>query len=233
MTTICIGLDSLLDTRLGTLISMDESSAIEMLKNGYRKRTSDDWTKLYPDADNEAFKDRYGRRGEDGEILTLSKPTNLLPFLNHIIRELMASRLQRPDKEEIRVDVNFYPYQCTSEVTKTVLAAIQYSLGPDVVLSNVYIGLDEFTPHVIKETYDIIFIYDFNEWIEKHESTLVDNKFPQTMVIIPTIYHNLKKGDESKISSMKTSPFAAIEAALIEYMSVRCIDTHYFSVIDL
>src|SRR5690606_17954218 len=121
---IHIDLDSLIDTRLGILIEMNESAALDLLKKGYRTRTSDDWHKLDPVFDNDDFAVRYKNRTVSA--LMNSSITGMIVSLFDILKRLEKDKVNTPFVEDIIVHLNIYPYKLSAQEEEEFVKCMQY-----------------------------------------------------------------------------------------------------------
>lgn len=228
---IYIDLDSLLDTRLGTLIQINEIAAIEALDNGYHARISDDWSKLTPNINQAEYNSRYKTR--DIETLKVSRCTNAVPIINELSKSLIEAAIYTPEVSSVAVEVNLYPYKLSSDEVKMIEDVVRYYLSVNTNIKTTYLTPEQLTPDVIYLHYDGLIMYDFNAWIVSQVERLKEKRLPTVTIMAPALYAN-KIPDKDEITFEDTgeiSPFASLELVLCEYVDLHLLDAKYFSLI--
>lgn len=233
MEKILIELDALLDTRLGTLTYMGIEHADRIIDNGYREREHDRFDELDPSLDIERYRSLYKKRS--GEILRLSRMTNIIPVFQHISQELAQQAIYTPFRQDIRVEINTYPFDLADDVANEICAYVGYMFSLETEVSHAYIPYEQLTPEFIDQNYASLFIYDFNAWIERHIETLKETKLTRVSFIAPALYVNQKPDEEDLIDDEigTIDPFANLEMILSEYLTLHLVKPYYFSLIDL
>lgn len=230
---ILISLDALLDTRLATLFRLSPAQAEAILFNGYRTRESDQWSVLSSEIDQAAYQEAYQRR--DIDTLKAARPTSIAPVINQITNTLGKAAIQAPIIERIRVDVNVYPYQMDDALKEMIAGAVNEWVSVDTIVTVVDMPPTEITPMFLDRHYAAMILYDFDEWLGLHHEQLMHSPIPTVTVIAPALYLD-KKPTEMDLRVDGTdmvSAFAALEMALLEYLSLTIMDAKYFSLIEL
>lgn len=230
---ILVSLDSLLDTRLATLHRVNPDEAERILSNGYRTRESDQWVNFSEEISQDKYNEAYVSR--DIDTLKASRPTSIVPVINQITNSLGKAAIQAPFIERIRVDVNVYPYRMDDKLKEMIAGAVNEWVSVDTIVSIVDMPPSEVTPMFLDRHYAGMILYDFDEWLNCHHEQLIESPIPTVTVIAPALYLNEKPTEvDLKIEgSDSISAFAALEMALMEYMSLTIMDVEYFSLIDL
>lgn len=230
---ILVSLDALLDTRLATLFHLDPTQTETMLSTGYRDRESDVWSELGFEFDQQAYLDAY--RARDIETLKASRPTSIAPVINQITNSLGKAAIQAPMIERIRVDVNVYPYRMDDSLKEMIAGAVNEWVSVDAIVNIVDMPHSEVTPMFLDRHYSAMIIYEFDEWLGYHHEQLIDCPIPTVTIIAPALYLDKKpSNDELRLDGTDmVSAFAALEMALIEYVSLTIMDAKYFSLIEL
>lgn len=228
-----VELDGLLDTRLATLILLDETQALKALESGYRTRDSDDWSKLGLSVQEGAYADRY--RNRDGETLKAARPTGAVPMINRMVNAFTEMTTKTPFVEKVSLDVNFWPYHVTDDVRLEILAAIKHMVGQTVDVDSVFFSPSDLSPELIDRSWDGVILYDFNTWLAIHEGALREKPIPTVAFMVPALYANRPpKPGEAVVDELgEISPFAALEMVLTEYLMLHVMDVKYFSLIDV
>lgn len=227
-----VELDCLLDTRLGTLEHYSPPIAYTVYQNpDYFKRDWDNWEGLSKGGiTNNKFWELYAQR--DVEVLSKSRPTSILGFLGKITKELDMARITSPEVEHIQVDVNVFPYEL-SETEKDQLRTLVFhycALGTEVNV--VSLSLKSITPQLLKERYDGLILYEFDNWFTHHVNTLNHVLIPRHAVFAPALYIKdpAELLEETPEEFLDISPFAQFEMALIERISLELLNAKEFSV---
>lgn len=231
---ILVELDCLLDTRLGTLIKLDESVATEVIKSDYHLRESDRWNELVDIEVDQAGYD-YLYRSRDVDTLKLSKITSLLPVLSKMLADVCESSLSDIESEGVQLHINYHPYKLSDTDIEALKQALRYHLTLPVELSFVSIPMVGLMPSVVKDTYDGVIMYDIDGWLKKHQNALIECAMPTVIFMGPAIYFNEKPTAEQVREEIgdEYTPFQAIEIVLAEYIALRLIDVSNFSLIRL
>lgn len=234
MACIHVTLDSLLDTRLGTLIYLDEQEAARVFDCGYYQRTSDDWSALGLNINQSEYQRVYENRSEGGHILSLSKITNAVALVVHMADELEEQAKTTPFNDKTRIEVNTYPYLFSAELCDTFARALGIYFPDSVEITTTRVSTKELTPSHIDEYYDMFVIYDFNEWLQEHYEKLRARPIPSTLALAPALYHNQIPDDEELKDEQGNTicPFAALEYVLTPMLSLSLADVRYFSLIE-
>lgn len=166
-----IDLDALLDTRLGTLFSIDEDEANNILFNGWHQRLSDDLTEFDTIITNEEFKDAYDNR--EVETLKASRVTNIIKSLAMENKKLFVDLLSpNTPLEDYCIVINIYPYAIDLDTQYELGKAIAELMGGDPPIKFVdllpdstrlsYLEMHGFTDYI---TYDISgwMVREFND----------------------------------------------------------------------
>lgn len=231
---ILVDLDCLLDTRLGTLIKLDEELATTVIKSDYHLRESDRWGEL---VDCEVDQDGYDYlyRSRDLSTLKVSKITTMLPMLSKMIADISESALSDIESEFVQVRINHHPYKLSDNDIEALKQALMYHIGVPIDLTFVSIPMVGLMPSYIKDTYDGVIMYDVNGWLAKHQNALIESAMPDVTFIGPAIYFNEKPTAEQIHEEVgdEYTPFQAIELVMAEYIALRLIDVSNFSLIRL
>lgn len=230
---ILVSLDALLDTRLATLFHLEPSQTEAMLSAGYRDRESDTWSELGFGFDHKEYLDAY--RARDIETLKAARPTSIAPVINQITNSLGKAAIQAPMIERIHVDVNVYPYRMDDQLKEMIAGAVNEWVSVDAIVNIVDMPYSDITPMFLDRHYAAMILYEFDEWLGHHHEQLIECPIPTVTVIAPALYLDKKPGkDELRMDGTDmVSAFAALEMALIEYVSLTIMDVKYFSLIEL
>lgn len=160
-------IDTILDTRLGTLAKLDDDYAFYALMSGYMDRWTDDPAAYLPAVDSATFAEAYAKR--DVNTLKISFPTDHALDAHEIITDLeVRHSAGDPTVPYLTVvHVNYYPYVLNAEqvveftkVIRTILkcrSEVKLFSLPTERLTTDFFGQGE---------YGAVYMYNYKEWIE-------------------------------------------------------------------
>lgn len=239
---VLIDLDVLLDTRLATLLNINNDAAVKMLEEGFCSRKTDDLTNMSDVITNDEFKTAYKNRNI--ETLKTARLTSYIFELANVINDL-ATNLTNDDS---RVDdpcivINYYPYrELDDETLADIIYAISCYTTEAIDIKAAYYEPQRLDLPYLKENSILTYItYDFTKWFEtvfsvaKGKDAIIS--YPKLTVIAPMImpknnsFENFD-GEALNILQNKTpfefmrlywAPMFGLEFCPIELMSL--IDT--------
>lgn len=218
---ILIDIDSIMDTRLVMLYSINEELAIEIFNSTYHLRTTD----IFGNIPYNLFKGLHDLRNK--AILNYAIPTNALSIVTSILATNVAD-IKNLD-ENYTIYLNTYPYKLNKVEEDNFTKTIE-KIAPDADIEFLYLSKKELTPNIIneKEIYSII-MYDGAEWLEKQNRLLniVDNPLLGKTLFIPAIVNE-------RLPNLKINRnlFDTISKSLELIMTVIFVDVEYFSPIQ-
>lgn len=228
---ILVGLDELIDTRLGTISTMSQPAAAGLIGPHYWCRMHDDWHKLtLGDIDNDEFKERYANRNVD--TLKASVVSMMAMTLTHLCKDQLNRCRSDPREKLPVVYLNTYPYQLTVAETSAYVNMLEIYLGNlEFEVKVVCHSIPQLSPALIKSEYDVVILYDINSWLECHYLDLPRHPMPSRSLIYPAISF---KGelDETKavIDGRPVDPWQLTKEIMIEFVSMDPIDSVHFSI---
>ena len=161
-TTAYTDLDSLMDTRLSTLYSLNENSVTDVLTTGkYFKRVNN----KFPYVNFDTFMETY--RNRDKHIYKEALATPVLTMIKEWVISIKENEISGPEIKEPVVVVNVYPYKFTEEELFYIQKGLYLSLGSIADVEFVDYPIEELTPTWFKDRdVDLIVMYDYVNWIE-------------------------------------------------------------------
>ena len=184
--TIHVDLDSLVDTRLGTLIkhNLFDINNREHVEQ-YFKREIDE----FPSISFNDFKDLYDKR--DKSVLRLSVGTHI----NHLLRDFCCSTLVLPMTSpwtlKPRLCLNIYPYQLTEEEETIIMKGMIASLRDLADIYIISLSNEELTPEYVKEKFSMFIKYDMFRWLDTYDNETAFEKIriPEIGSVGPAIFY--------------------------------------------
>lgn len=225
-TKIYVDLDSLLDTRLGILASIDVDQAARALGDNYHKRFID----KFPDITASEFKEIYSRRTAD--ILPFSLVTDIFEIIHTTVKEAVIENMKGGQNLGHPLTVNIFPYELQPdeiEEMREVVFQLNHGCSDVEIIS---MSNDDLTPEFIKKNYCMVIKYDFADWLHKQQQNLVAKPMPAVIMIAPSLYYD-KEPSEEKIAEFKRdklNPFKTMELSIAPLLGLKIIDTSVFSI---
>lgn len=225
---VYIELDALLDTRLGVLYQADPELAVKVLdSNKYRKRLIDRFGHISA----EKFEELYKKR--DIDTLKKSVLTNMPYFLQRLVKDCIVHSSVTNVDQELCFVVNTYPYVFEDESLLTMLKdCIGYHMLDAVDIRIVHMPPEELTPRYVKENFDILIMYRFQEWLYMHRDEFLIHRCPAVTLVAPAIYWK-EMPDAETINECRTigrDPITIAQDQLAEYIAVRFMEVSLFSI---
>lgn len=226
---LLVNLDSLMDTRAGTLALIDPEYIKKVMSDTYREREEDDWDKVFGEEGlNETFLERY--RARDVDTLKASICTENVYLINELTTSWQELMINSPKVESIEVHINQYPYKLTEAEKEMFVRVITTYVSMDARVKVVDIPTKNLTPEYIDELYSVLILYDLDEWLWEHYKALEKTRIPAVTFIVPSIYRNRKPTTEEleKEGVKDMDPFVALEFVLSDAIGLSVVDTHRF-----
>ncbi len=237
---ILVELDAILDTRQGTLLTYYPESINEIMANGekskFHTRITDDMGTLDPRIDSVMFKEYYRHRSTD--VLKLSIVTNMMHYLRDYIQLLERSTIDSPVVSGYEVNINYYPYNLTEEEQRLIGLAIVNYIRPPTRVSMVNIPYTQMTTNDLKESYSMVVIYNFVEWLKAIGPKIKTMaRTPSLVVMVPMLFFDQSTipadKDNAEMAKLNTNPFKLTTQACAEFFSLVFETINIFSVVDV
>jgi DNA-directed RNA polymerase subunit F len=227
---IYVDLDSILDTRLGTLAKMNQQVAADVLNNGYHHRKTD----IFKGVDRALYLKMYAERDE--ETLKHSFLTNIGKHLRTTVIQVLAQAMTMPHKQEIQLLVNTYPYQMTPEVMQELQSVVSEMMGHLCKVKIEYIPLKDLTPMSVKQNVIMMVMYHFEEWINTNIKGFAAMPAPvltDVVLFAPALYNEELTDLQIAGTTRKAMhPFEAVITSLLPLIHLEFLDPWYFSVLS-
>jgi len=245
---IMLYLDTLLDTRMGTLAIQYPEIAQEIigsdeLLDKYRNRLSDELHLVHEGIDDQQFAEAYSKRNV--ETLKASGPTGLVFTLPQMIWDLERQLITRsPKVTGIDVAINVWPYgsQLSKEEREMLAIAIMARGGLESTVSIVDIPHGQLTASRIKdEDFAAVVVYSFNDWIvdsfKNFKPGIKPICAPGVTAMVPQILKTVVDADKPEKRLSETGkpldPFQSVVWNLAEYIGIQIIPCSQFCLVDL
>lgn len=183
-------LDTLLDTRLATIATINPELAANIVANPeqlnkYRYRPNDLFKEF--GLDDGVFHAEYSKRTAD--LLPKALPSDFLFDLSQIGSQLVQLKSQEPHNvEDIHFVINTYPYtDLTQPEIDRILNAVSSRLQTIINVSHICQSYEQLTPtHIRAARYDAVYFYDMRDWLKCHYHK--DRVTEATVELMPGTY---------------------------------------------
>lgn len=217
---IYTNLDSILDTRLGLIYSLNKKLFASIVKdnlNNYQSRIMDDFNGF----DNRLFKELYKKRNNE----TIKSP--IPTYIPHLLKSYIINALEQKPDEIITLHLNVYPYKLSQEEKKNLHNGI-FNIFKGII--NVEI-LDkpeaEVTVKFMHENIGLIVMYNGLDWIDHNLSNknLLSLGLPDILMIVPRLTNRIVVKKES-INDF----FTDFEKYLHQFVQLLFLSPRLFSI---
>lgn len=229
-TFVVVFLDALLDTRIGVIGETNPELAGKILSSGkYFNREFDEFDGL----SNSQFKELYAKRNAD--TLPHCVVTNVSYFLQRLVKDALMADALAPNDDRLIVHLNVWPYSdLTNEELDCFRDAVRfytYSYAEIVVINK---PISAFTPQHCKENYDIIIMYDYEQFIDTHSAELEKNQIPGVSLVGPAMYRSgMPVGEDAvEIKKLQMNPYNAVELAMAPVVGLKLMPVSLFCITD-
>lgn len=173
-----IDLDSMFDTRLALLYSMNRDIAQKcFMDKSYFKRKKDNFGPISYDI----FMSLYRKRHKG--LLQFAVPTNIISMLNEHYCSVYRDVKNYEDTTKPIVYLNTYPYELSITEQSNITLGLS-KLIPNIHLLPICVSNAELTPEWVNENIRTMFKYDGLDWLEYHIATLDAIKKPMIDVLL-------------------------------------------------
>lgn len=220
-----VDINTVLDTRMGTMLRIDPDAANFILRSPlYPLRATDNFFEMVdgkiPD---ETYRELYGQY--DVETLASSLMTDMLYRLNVDVRDQIAEWESKKEEGVVAFDINVYPYKLAKEEKEVLRRAIASKLDASCEVRTVDIAWHLLTPGSIATNYDMLLIYNYEDWLRYHLETLLKDPIRDFVVMYPRIAHT---GVVSESTNDVKDPFMAAPMTLHPYIQLQPLPVGYF-----
>lgn len=226
MRKIYIDLDSLLDTRLGTVSKLNPEAAIQAIQGDrYWDREHTDWHELSNGyLSNEQFNDAWEHR--DKETLRESVMTSILAVLGRVLAEYHQNMKEGMATDEVAVEVNVAPYPFDDEEMEELAEILKLNTYKDLPVFFISRPLDELTPEFIREHYDAMILFEFHRWVRLQHVALTKCHCRDVTFIVPRLF---ERKPERLTDEQKRDEFVAFRLGFLDHLELEFVDPAWFS----
>lgn len=228
---ILVGLDELLDTRLGTIARLRDEAALATLEAGYHTRKQDSFQFV----DMQSYRDLYTQR--DSVTLSKSMCTGVVPMLRQLVVALTEQAIETPRHTGAKIVVNLHPYSETlsveekDEILKAVKVWMSGTLA-DVSLDS--FSPESLTPELLKAmNVASMFMYHHEEWMNAQTKAFETTRVPEITLFGPALYSILPTEEQlAKEIKEAAHPLVALEMLASPLVHLQLLPVKHFSILS-
>lgn len=224
---IYLALDTVLDTRLGTLAVMGSEHAVRALDSGrYHRRLIDEFDHI----PKQVFRQAYNKR--DLETLKQSLVTNMVFFLRRLIKDSLLEAVVQQRVERMCFTVNVWPYDFSDPgLVEMLIGCIRFHTYSTSSVRIVSIPDEELTPQFCRDNFQIMIMYDWVEWLDKHKAFFENDGMPGVTLVVPEIFKEAvpTQDDIDRLELNKHNPFRMTETICARMFRLKHMPISLFS----
>lgn len=212
-----IDIAMLIDTRYGTLLQIDPEAAVEIVKDEwYLTRDTDDFEKVSGGKlTNAAYKELYAKH--DVKSLVYGVMTDFVVNLRTDIKQGIGDIERIHSDVVFSLEVNTFPFDLLPQETEVIKVAIERLLPVSAEVKMVYIDWRDLTPPILTSRYEMMAIYNYEDWLSHHVDGLSQHPITDFCLITPRI---AVSGVVPKPSKDVGDPFMALPMVMSRYIQI-------------
>lgn len=218
-----IDVEMLIDVRHGTVSRMNPAMA-EILASTewYRFRQHDNFEKATNgEIKWEEYQKAYAER--DGDTIAVSNMTNLVHELRRDIKAALPALERGVEFDAMEIYINFYPYDdLTVEEREIIVRSVQYYMPLPTKVYAEYIPWDKLTPERFERQFEMVAIYNHEDWLKHHHTALLQQRMPHNVIMTPRIS---PLGEDPRPDPSITDVFQARSRFFQEWISLVYLPT--------
>lgn len=228
---IYIGLDSLLDLRMGVLNILDTEFATEVTSNqSYYKRELDEFQGTKGIINKEQYNSILAKYPD--VVLRSSIKTKIGTFLLPLISKFIKESMTAPVDNDISIDVNIYPFTFSDEEAKELVNVLNVTLSNVIRINIVNISIKNLTVDYVKNNYRFMFMYEYHTWMNIHSEHIKASPLRNVLFYVPMIYFNNKPTEEhfKELNRINKTPFEYTQQNLSPLISIDYLPIYLYCV---
>lgn len=223
MKKLLVNLDTLLDTRLGALISINPDFAYDISsKDTYYNRQLDEFSSdKLGTLNKDIFKNFHTKNKQ--LCLRNSIKTKMPRFIFELLNTLSILNVDNPNKFATDVVINTAGFDLSQEQINVLCLNVSSQLLDKFNVTAQSIPDSELTVDLIKEKFFAMIMYDYTAWMQCHTNTLKDSALRDVRLYIPRLkFIRELSDDEREIFKGKTvDEFDIMQLALCSFIQLQ------------
>lgn len=230
---IYIDLDTLLDTRMGTMMMLDpEQGMVVINDDGYYSRVEE----VFPGFDKKIFDEAYLKR--DQNTLEHSAVSNMIFILKEAVADLKVKVYEHPLYNDVIVYVNIHPYQLSDAEKSDLHGVLRQHLLDMAKIEFIDVSLEDLDCAWVYTHVSHLFMYHFDVWLNARARALAHRGLPYISLYCPRIFFE-RKPTEEEIEQLKGwlevndfDHFDFIEKTYMPLLQIHFLPVDHFCVIN-
>lgn len=218
--TLLADLDSLFDTRMGTITRMGDASLKATLDSGYYQRTSDSFKGVDP----VLFKELYDKRDRVTLAHSLVTPVAMLmkDFAAHTLKNINNS----PFHYRPKIMINVHPYKLTEAEQVVIIAGVRSATLSMADIEMVDYARGELTPAFVKRNLSVLILYHYDLWLDTHADAWRKISCPEVSFFGPRVSFATAL---TQPNVPEDDPFKAMEDLAEPFIGLKLLPSEIFS----
>ncbi len=229
MNILFIDLDSLYDTRLGTLSACFSDDIVKSnVGEELVLRTVD----KFKNVGFAEFKQKYATR----DVITLKHalPSHMLfSYLINFVFSCVKKTVDTGKDDAPTICVNTYPYELKIEELSLIADLLRKATDDKALIEMVRMPLNDITPTYIKSKgVEVLVIYNGSEWLEMQAELIKEKPLSSRTLIIPMLFHAYpvdEKAVASIVNKHGKDPFRYVEELAAPLIKLEHYPASYFT----
>lgn len=228
---IHISLDSIIDTRLGTLIKLSPEFAYQVSTHPtYYTRQEDLFqTEAFGQLSKARFQQLFQTYRDD--IIRGAVMTKIFVFLRELCTVLVNQAVATPYFGEVELEVNLHPFQFTEPEIDALIKAISHHLGHLFSVSVVSLSPAQLTPDYVQQNHVALILYDPKPWLDTHHRTLQKGHLKDLVLYTPALNHirALTEEEQATLKERNMDVFQVFTLVMAPFISMQFLPVALFS----
>ena len=215
-------LDTIMDTRLATIFTMDQYVAAKLIASGYNTRTQD----VFEGIDFETYHKIYANR--DKRILAASVVTKVPILIREFAEATCVSEHDEINPKIPKLLVNTSPYELDEEEKHAIVKGIAVSTEGKIDIELTNMSIDDLSPDWVHKNIDMMAMYNYNTWLDRQaELKRFENQTCcETLLFAPRVVLS-KEMPDVDLDAL----FIDLEKFISPFVGIRFIDVDTFSAV--
>lgn len=219
--SIYIDLDSLFDTRLATIVKLQEERGRPIDMDVYYTRLSDEFHVAEIEGFDGLFKEAYSKR--DDVTIVKSTVTRMPELLRSFIKATLLSIISSPLKYQPRIIINLHPYKLPEEIVNSIILGVRALTLSNADIEVIDVSLAELTPKYVRANFVEMIMYSYWEWLDTQTTlgNFKDTQCPGVRLIGPMLFKSEEAHRELTREGMSAlQVFETIEGFTSPYVNL-------------
>lgn len=218
-----IDLDSLFDTRLGTLVTYMYDDLVNVFSRDlYRNRLDDSFNKQI---DKDLFYSYYDKR--DKRVLANSTLSLFPDLIQDFIVNIHVHENSSPYNYEPHLVVNCYPYVLTDEELTNISEGIDLYFKGNISVELVNMNLESITTKFIKDNVTVLVMYEYHKWLDIQTKLegFKSTSCAETTLLAPRMFFNKIPDTQAQSDEI----FKSLESISKPFINLELLPSMFFS----